>query len=595
MLRARNRTRRTDDIAEPARPPPRTQQQFVDGAVAVRVLFGDARTHPTRAGLVQLQRSVGNAAVAGMLSARPAVPYAATSKPGEPLAPATRARLEASLGTDLSDVTVVTDGAAAARENASAFTLGSRIVVDPAQYRPGTASGDGLLAHEAAHAVQQREPTGPSAGGAELEAEADRAAVAAATEQTSANGLLPRLKSALALRRCSSCSPQEQSRLDRFRDERNPERLEVILRSATDDELRRLADAGTGADAVHTDAVAWERAFRRKDFTALNELNGRSAAGFRTAYAPRLLELIMSGATSIRVEQSNSAFADFVRSALSDLLRLPSGFRLVAELLATNQAVALRYGPEHTTEATDPVAARPPDSAVGGPRGSGSTVTLNPELARNQVGVGGEPGKLQVIRLDPSMTVGHELIHALNNARGTNIAPLLNPAILRGLASGAGLVQDPATGEPQSPEELRTISGQSSFTTVVRGGASGPVRDFGRGAGISENDLRTEAGLPKRASHFGAPDTTTIQLGSTRTVDALVARYRLPSGTVPTAGATVIRTFLVAQGYGRLDQLPADPGVSQIAVPSGQHVLLHVRFVLGDAALADRLTGLAVS
>lgn len=302
----------------------------------------------------------------------------------------------------------------------------------------------------------------------------------------------------------------------------------------------------------------------------------------------------MGGTTSIKVDQSITEFADFVRSSLDSLLRLPSGFRLIVELLATGQTVNLRSGADQTTEATDPEAARG-TPADGGRAGSGSTITLNPALAQNQVGLTGAPGSVRIIQLDPSMTVGHELIHALNNARGESASPAISPAVLRGVFAGAGLVRDPVTGEPQSPEELRTITGQTTFTSVRTGGADGPPTTIGRGAGISENDLRREAGFDPRISHFGAADTVSVPLGSTRSLDAMVARYRLASRPVPPAAAAAIRSLLEQRGLASLSSIPADSPLDRVSVPTGDHVIIHIRFVLGNAALADQLAGLTVS
>jgi hypothetical protein len=549
-------------------------------------------TDPVR--LLHLQRQAGNAAVAGLLG--PA--RRAGGPAGQPLEPSTRSRLESGLGADLSTMRLSLDGAAASREGAAAFTIGSQVVIDPAHYRPGTPSGDGLLAHEAAHVVQQSEaaasePSESHDAGPELEAEADRAAVAVATEQRPAGGPIALLRAALSLRRCSGCSDQEKQQLDVFQAERSPERLESILRSSSADQLRRLVDAGPSADSLHSDAVAWERAVRAKDFATVASLNGRSDPGFRTAYASRILDAVMGGTTSIKVDPANPAFTDFVRSSLDSLLRLPSGFRLIVELLATGQVVNLRGGADQTTQATDPEAARG-TPAEGGPKGSGSTVTLNPAQARNQVGLGGAPGSVRIIQLDPSMTVGHELIHALNNARGESAATLLPTGLLRSLG-GVGLVRDPVTGEPQSPEELRTITGQTTFTSVGPNNTDGSPTTVGRGAGISENDLRREAGLDLRVSHFGAIDTVSVPIGSTRSLDAMVARYRLPSRAVPPAAATAIRALLEGGGLAVLSTFPADPPISTLLVPTGGHVVMHIRFVLNNAALADQLDGLTVS
>jgi Domain of unknown function (DUF4157) len=78
---------------------------------------------------------------------------------GAGLPPGTRARVESLLGDPLADVRVH-DGPAAdalARSVAArAFTTGRDVFFARGEYRPGTPSGEGLLAHELTHVVQQR-------------------------------------------------------------------------------------------------------------------------------------------------------------------------------------------------------------------------------------------------------------------------------------------------------------------------------------------------------------------------------------------------------------------------------------------------------
>jgi len=79
--------------------------------------------------------------------------------PGQPLEAATRAYFEPRFGQDFRDVRVHSnDGAAvSAREvNARAYTVGSDIVFGAGEFAPTTQTGRGLLAHELAHTVQQR-------------------------------------------------------------------------------------------------------------------------------------------------------------------------------------------------------------------------------------------------------------------------------------------------------------------------------------------------------------------------------------------------------------------------------------------------------
>jgi hypothetical protein len=78
---------------------------------------------------------------------------------GAGLQPGTRARVEPLLGEPLGDVRVH-DGAGAdalARSVAArAFTTGRDVFFARGEYRPGTPSGETLLAHELTHVAQQR-------------------------------------------------------------------------------------------------------------------------------------------------------------------------------------------------------------------------------------------------------------------------------------------------------------------------------------------------------------------------------------------------------------------------------------------------------
>ena len=78
---------------------------------------------------------------------------------GKPLDRGSSERLENSMGS-LDDVRVHTGAHAAALAravSARAFTVGSDIFFAQGEYRPGTRTGNELIAHEAAHAVQQRD------------------------------------------------------------------------------------------------------------------------------------------------------------------------------------------------------------------------------------------------------------------------------------------------------------------------------------------------------------------------------------------------------------------------------------------------------
>lgn len=79
-------------------------------------------------------------------------------EPGTELPDQARGALENHFGADLSAVRVHTGGEAEAlnRElNAQAFTVGSDIFMAEGKYQPGSADGQGLLAHELTHVSQQ--------------------------------------------------------------------------------------------------------------------------------------------------------------------------------------------------------------------------------------------------------------------------------------------------------------------------------------------------------------------------------------------------------------------------------------------------------
>jgi hypothetical protein len=80
-----------------------------------------------------------------------------------------RSFFESRYGHDLSSVRLHHDGAAAESAkalDARAYTVGRDVVFGAGEYRPHTAEGKRLLAHELAHVVQQRGPTHGDAAGA---------------------------------------------------------------------------------------------------------------------------------------------------------------------------------------------------------------------------------------------------------------------------------------------------------------------------------------------------------------------------------------------------------------------------------------------
>jgi hypothetical protein len=132
-------------------------------------------------GLLDLQRSVGNAGVAGLVEEeRSPVLDVVGSGRGAPLDNDTRTDMESRLGHDFSDVRVHTDSAAhdsAKSVQARAYTVGSNIVFQRDAYDPTSTAGRTTLAHELTHVVQQRQGSvdgTPTGGGIQVSHPSDR-------------------------------------------------------------------------------------------------------------------------------------------------------------------------------------------------------------------------------------------------------------------------------------------------------------------------------------------------------------------------------------------------------------------------------------
>jgi Domain of unknown function (DUF4157) len=134
------------------------------------------------AGLLGLQRAVGNARVGALFSEQKRSPVldVVNSGSGSPLDADTRADMESRLGHDFSDVRVHTDSRAhdsAQAVNAHAYTVGSNVVFQRDKYDPSSTDGRTMLAHELTHVVQQRSgPVDgtPAGGGIQVSDPSDR-------------------------------------------------------------------------------------------------------------------------------------------------------------------------------------------------------------------------------------------------------------------------------------------------------------------------------------------------------------------------------------------------------------------------------------
>ena len=120
------------------------------------------------AGILGLQRAVGNSGVGAMLEEeRSPVHDVVNSGGGSPLAADVRDEMQGRLGHDFSDVRVHNDSQAhesARSVNAHAYTVGSNVVFQRDKYDTSSPEGKTMLAHELTHVVQQR--SGPVDGSA---------------------------------------------------------------------------------------------------------------------------------------------------------------------------------------------------------------------------------------------------------------------------------------------------------------------------------------------------------------------------------------------------------------------------------------------
>lgn len=130
-------------------------------AVAATVMANLARPPVTLDG-TELQRRPSDEGADGVVGVQGGpVPAGTASRirpSGDRFDDVTRSRMEGAFGADFSGVRVHTSATidtAAEGLQADAFTVGREVYVRRSLYRPGTAAGDSLLAHELTHTLQQ--------------------------------------------------------------------------------------------------------------------------------------------------------------------------------------------------------------------------------------------------------------------------------------------------------------------------------------------------------------------------------------------------------------------------------------------------------
>ena len=147
--------------------------------------------------LLSLQRLVGNKAVSDLIEQSRSPVLDVIGRPGRPLDPSLRQRMEERFGEDLSSVKIHSDAEAADSAQsvgAIAYTAGENIVLGAGQADTlRSAQGETMLAHELVHVIQQRNgPVDgtPAPGGIRISDPGDRferQAEAVASNVTSAN------------------------------------------------------------------------------------------------------------------------------------------------------------------------------------------------------------------------------------------------------------------------------------------------------------------------------------------------------------------------------------------------------------------------
>jgi hypothetical protein len=134
-------------------PEPRLQRRCTCGGEcpkcqAEKLARGHARLQSNHVGSVDLGQK-----------AAPPIIHDVLRSPGQPLDAGTRAFMEPPFGHDFSQVRVHTDaraGLAARLIDAEAYTVGNDIAFAAGRFDPASQAGRGLLAHELAHTLQQR-------------------------------------------------------------------------------------------------------------------------------------------------------------------------------------------------------------------------------------------------------------------------------------------------------------------------------------------------------------------------------------------------------------------------------------------------------
>jgi hypothetical protein len=159
------------------------------------------------------------------------------------------------------------------------------------------------------------------------------------------------------------------------------------------------------------------------------------------------------------------------------------------------------------------------------------------------------------------------------------------------------LVRDPGTGEAVNAEELRTITGQTSFQAPARG-VSGKVNwalDYNLGTGITENQLRAERGLEPRLSHFGTTHSYSVAVAKGETLEQLLGRYFMSDNSaIPAEMMAVIRAAFIEFNSTFEDPKAIMPVDYTLLFPHGDYIATRLSLILHKPDLGERAKKLRV-
>jgi hypothetical protein len=157
----------------------------------------------------------------------------------------------------------------------------------------------------------------------------------------------------------------------------------------------------------------------------------------------------------------------FRNKVVRDLVVLagtPSGKRLLDRLEASGQKIDVV--PEANPHNSFCAPASWADATAGKP--TGSTVQYNPEVA-----IHAYDSAHNLITMPPQVVLGHELVHALNNADGTH---------------RMGTDPAPPASQPHIEEEEASAIGTGSHSADA----------------VTENAMRSDLALARRDNHYGS-------------------------------------------------------------------------------------------